>query len=68
MASLRFASSGSLPPRRPLKSFNARLAVDYPSYSMLICQVIDKLKLVLLFAEQYLPECVKMTVVFVIYC
>ncbi len=27
-------------------SFNARLAVDYPAYSMVICQVIDKLKLV----------------------
>ncbi len=37
-----------------LKSFNARLAVDYPVYSMVICQVIDKLKLVLLFAAQYL--------------
>ncbi len=32
-------------------SFNARLAVDYPAYSMVICQVIDKLKLVLLFAS-----------------
>ncbi len=27
-----------------LKSFNARLAFDYPVYSMVICQVIDKLK------------------------
>ncbi len=42
-----------------LKSFNARLAVDYPVYSMVICQVIDKLKLVLLFAAQYLTEWVK---------
>ncbi len=43
------------PPRSEvhLKSFNARLAVDYPIYSMVICQVIDKLKLVLLFAAQY---------------
>ncbi len=31
-----------------IKSFNARLAVDYPAYCMVICQVIDKLKLVLL--------------------
>ncbi len=30
-----------------LKSFNARQALDYPAYSMVICQVIDKLKLVL---------------------
>ncbi len=36
-----------------IKSFNAQLAVDYPVYSMVICQVIDKLKLVLLFAAQY---------------
>ncbi len=50
-----------------LKSFNARLAVDYPVYSMVICQVIDKLKLVLLFAAQYLTEWVKMTVIFVSY-
>ncbi len=28
---------------------------------MVICQVIDKLKLVLLFAAQYLTEWVKMT-------
>ncbi len=27
---LRFASTESLPPRHGLKSFNARLAVDYP--------------------------------------
>ncbi len=27
-----FASGGSLPPRCALKSFNARLAVDYPLY------------------------------------
>ncbi len=33
-----------LPLRSALKSFNARLAVDYPAYSMVICQVIDKLK------------------------
>lgn len=32
-----------------LKSFNAQLAIDYPAYSMVICQVIDKLKLVLLY-------------------
>ncbi len=44
-----------------LKSFNARLAVDYPAYSMVICQVINKLKLVLLFAAQYLTEWVKKT-------
>ncbi len=50
-----------------LKSFNARLAVDYSVYSMVICQVIDKLKLVLLFAAQYLTEWVKMTVIFVSY-
>ncbi len=50
-----------------LKSFNARLAVDYPVYSMVICQVIDKLKLELLFAAQYLTEWVKMTVIFVSY-
>ncbi len=31
-----------------LKSFNAWLAVDYPAYSMLICQVTDKVKLVML--------------------
>ncbi len=43
-----------------LKSFNARLAVDYPAYSMVICQVVDKLKLVL-----HLTEWVKMTVIFV---
>ncbi len=61
-------SSGWLPPRSALKSFNARLAVDYPTYSMVICQVIDKLKLVLLFAVQYLNEWVKMTVIFVSYC
>ncbi len=34
---------------------------------MVICQVIDKLKLVLLFAAQYLTEWVKMTVIFVSY-
>ncbi len=50
-----------------LKSFNARLAIDYPVYSMVICQVIDKLKLVLLFAAQYLTEWVKMMVIFVSY-
>ncbi len=44
-----------------LKSFKARLAVDYPVYSMVVCQVINKLKLVLLFAAQYLTEWVKMT-------
>ncbi len=49
------------------KSFNARLAVDYPAYAMVFCQVIDKLKLVLLFAAQYLTEWVKMTVIFVSY-
>ncbi len=27
---MRFASGGSLPPHRALKSFNAWLAVDYP--------------------------------------
>ncbi len=43
------------------KSFNAQLAVDYPAYSMVICQVLDKLKLVLLFAAQYLVEWVKTT-------
>ncbi len=48
-----------------VKSFNARLAIDYPIYSMVICQVIDKLKLVLLFAAQYLTEWVKITVIFV---
>ncbi len=44
------------------------LAVDYPAYPaypMVICQVIDKLKLVLLFAAQYLTGRVKMTVIFV---
>ncbi len=46
------------------KSFNARLAVDYPVYAMVICQVIDKLKLVLFFAAQYLTV---MTVIFVSY-
>ncbi len=50
-----------------LNSFNARLVVDYPVYSMVICQVIDKLKLVLLFAAQYLTESVKITVIFVSY-
>ncbi len=45
-----------------LKSFHARLAVDYPAYSMVICQVIDKLKLVLLFAAQYLTEWVKIII------
>ncbi len=35
-----------------LQSLNARLAVDYPAYSMVICQVIDNLKQVLLFAVQ----------------
>ncbi len=34
---------------------------------MVICQVIDKLKLVLLFAVQYLTGRVKMTVIFVSY-
>ncbi len=34
---------------------------------MVICQVIDKLKLVLLFAAQYLTGRVKMTVIFVSY-
>ncbi len=56
------AEGGWLPPRSALKSFNARLAVDYPAYSMVICQVIDKLKLVLLFAAQYLTDWVKITV------
>ncbi len=60
-------SGGWLPPRRAFKSFNARLAVDYPVYAMVICQVIDKLKLVLLIAAQYLTEWVKMTVIFVSY-
>ncbi len=50
-----------------LKSFNARLTVDYPVYSMVICQVIDRLKLELLFAAQYLTEWVKMTVIFISY-
>ncbi len=50
-----------------LKSFNAQLAVDYPVYAMVICQVIDKLKLVLFFAAQYLTEWVKMTVIFISY-
>ncbi len=66
---------------RALKDFNAgrggkeppdvkRLAIDYPAYSMVTCQVIDKLKLVLLFAAQYLTwrsMTVKMTVIFVSY-
>ncbi len=34
---------------------------------MVICQVLDKLKLVLLFAAQYLTRRVKITVVFVSY-
>ncbi len=55
------------PPRSAFKSFNARLAVDYTAYSMVICQVKDKLKLVLLFAAQYLTKCVKMTFIFVSY-
>ncbi len=50
-----------------LKSFNTRLAVDYPTYSMVICQVIDKLKQALLFAALYLTEWVQMTVMFVSY-
>ncbi len=50
---------------RPTRS--GGLAIDYPVYSMVICQVIDKLKLVLLFAAQYLTEWVKMTVIFVSY-
>ncbi len=50
-----------------LKSFNAWLAVDFPAYSMVISQVIDKLKLVLLFAAQYLTEWVKITIIFVSY-
>ncbi len=29
-----------------LKSVKARLAIDYTAYSMVICQVIDKLKLI----------------------
>ncbi len=33
---LRFTSGGSLPPRHALKSFNTRLAVDYPAYSMVM--------------------------------
>ncbi len=41
---------------------------DYPAYSMVICQVIDKLKLVLLFAVQYLTEWVKITIIFISYC
>ncbi len=55
------------PTQSAFKSFNARLAVDYPTYSMVICQVIDNLKHVLLFAAQYLTEWVKMTVIFVSY-
>ncbi len=49
---------GKEPPdmKRGIKSFNARLAIDYPAYSMVICQVIDKLKLHLLFAVQYLTS------------
>ncbi len=47
------------------ESFNAQLAVDHPAYSMVICKVKDKLKLVLLFAVQYLTEWVKMTVIFI---
>ncbi len=39
-----------------LKSVNARLAIDYSAYSMVICQVIDKLKVILLFAAQYLTR------------
>ncbi len=38
-----------------------------PAYSMVIYQVIDKLKLVLLFAAQYLTKWVKMTVIFISY-
>ncbi len=34
---------------------------------LVICQVIDKLKLVLLFAVQYLTGRIKMTVIFVSY-
>ncbi len=60
-------SGGWLPPRSALKSFNARLAVYNPAYSMVNCQVKDKLKLVLLFAAQYLTGWVKMTVIFVSY-
>ncbi len=37
------------------------------AYAMVICQVIDKLKLVLLFAAQYLTGRVKMTVIFISY-
>ncbi len=43
--------------QRPVVNYsllNARLAIVYPAYSMAICQVIDKLKWVLLFAVQYL--------------
>ncbi len=43
----------------PLYEDSARQAVDYPTFSMVICQVIYKLKLVLLFAAQYLTEWVK---------
>ncbi len=50
-----------------LKSFNAWQTIDYPAYFMVICQVIDKLKLVLLFAAQYLTGRVKMTVIFISY-
>ncbi len=56
-----------LPSAKCIKILYARLAVDYPAYSMVICQVIDKLKLVLLFAAQYLTKWVKMTVIFVSY-
>ncbi len=39
---------------------NARLADDYPAYSVVICQFIDRLKLILLFAVQYLTRRIKM--------
>jgi len=57
-------NGGWLPLQSVLKSFNARLVIDYLTNSMVICKVIDKLKLVLLSAAQYLTEWVKMTVIF----
>ncbi len=58
---------GLLPLQSAFKLFNAQLAIDYPAHAMVICQVIDKVKLVLLFAGQYLTRSVKMKVIFVSY-
>ncbi len=55
-------SGGWLPLRSALKLFHAQLAVHYPTYTWSFAS-IDKLKLLMMFAAQYLTIGVKMMVI-----